>query len=348
MPGMLDPLAPPVGMKEIAAKAGVSIATVSMSLAGYPQVSPRTRQRIATICREMNYRPPRRALRPRSLQKNAPSPRPARLGFVLLGSRLMGREADQGTLHDLTVTTARQGMRMEVFCIEEAEKIGPGRPRILDFAAGVDALILTGYVDSALLAELEDRQIPHVLFGPVWGDDRALPGRHGQMVTPDAIAMAEHAVSLLRSEGHRRIAFSCGKAPRGLWNDRWLRGYRRALMDAGHFPDGALIHVRPAHSIAHSAAETFCALPDPPTAYVFPHRDSASEFITAMRVNGRDIPAGADIAGGSDQPASRFRIIGCDPDQIAQTLIHQLCQLHRDPLPCPARLVLPFHVINPA
>ena len=49
-----------VGMKEIAREAGVSIATVSMSLADYPHVNEQTKQRVRQVCRQMGYRRLRR------------------------------------------------------------------------------------------------------------------------------------------------------------------------------------------------------------------------------------------------------------------------------------------------
>ncbi len=339
-----DSLAPPVGMKEIAAKAGVSIATVSMSLAGYPQVSERTRQRIRLISRQLGYKPPRRRVRQGQTRSRSPS----RIGYFLLGSG-MQTEVNQTILHRLTAAASRQEMRLELLCVEDVERIETERPRLLQHAAGVDGVILTGHVDAQLLGELEQRRIPHVLLGSVWGDPRAMPGPHGQIITPDAVAMGELATATLIAEGHRRIGFFCGRMPRGLWNHRWYLGHHHALIDAGLPFDPALVHVtHAAHAAGNLAADAFNALDDPPTAYVCPSMDTVPEFLAAMQLAGREIDPRAIIAGGHDPSAlTRFRTVGSDIGQITQLLIHQICQLHRQPLPCPTQLLLPFRLFDP-
>ena len=44
-----------VTIKDIAKAAGVSYSTVSRSLSGSPEISEKTRERILTLCKEMNY-----------------------------------------------------------------------------------------------------------------------------------------------------------------------------------------------------------------------------------------------------------------------------------------------------
>jgi DNA-binding LacI/PurR family transcriptional regulator len=50
-------MTPQVSMKDIAAKAGVTAATVSMSLRDHPDIPVTTRERIAAIARQLGYRP---------------------------------------------------------------------------------------------------------------------------------------------------------------------------------------------------------------------------------------------------------------------------------------------------
>ena len=48
-------------LKELASALGVSITTVSRALAGYPDVSPATRERVRAAVRDMGYVPSRAA-----------------------------------------------------------------------------------------------------------------------------------------------------------------------------------------------------------------------------------------------------------------------------------------------
>ncbi|MEO6712682.1 MAG: LacI family DNA-binding transcriptional regulator, partial [Mycobacteriales bacterium] len=54
----------PVDIREVARRSGVSMATVSRALNGRPDVSDRTRARVADVARELGYLPnqPARAL----------------------------------------------------------------------------------------------------------------------------------------------------------------------------------------------------------------------------------------------------------------------------------------------
>jgi LacI family transcriptional regulator len=343
-------LKPPVGLKQIAAAAGVSVSTVSMSLTNHPDVSEPTKRRIHQLSRRMGYQRLRRA--PGTKPVASTASRPARIGFILVGTRL-DKDINQGTLSALTVTASRQGMRLEVFCIDSVDQVVPQRPQLMEFAAGVEAVILTGFVDADLLQALEKSRIPHILLGTVSGDDQIPGGPHGQIIAPDVIAMGALGVSTFINEGHQRIGFIYGSAPRGLWNDRWLRGYRHALADADLPFDPALVCMtHNAPDAGSRAADAFLALRSPPTAWLFPGMWPAPEFIAAMRARGHEVDLRNIIAGGHDQSSHHYglagcRRIGCNLEQVADLLLHQLCHLHRSPMPCPTQLLLPFSLINP-
>src|SRR5688572_23464673 len=76
-----------VGLKEIAKVAGVSISTVSMSLADHPDIRLETKQRIRELSREMGYRKARRTPRP-GAANGAAANGTRRFGFLLMGSRI--------------------------------------------------------------------------------------------------------------------------------------------------------------------------------------------------------------------------------------------------------------------
>jgi LacI family transcriptional regulator len=342
----LEPPEAPVGLKQVAQKAGVSIATVSMSLADHPGVGEITKRRIRQLSQQMGYQRLRRPKGFKTARREAKKPR--RLGFMLLGSRL--EEGGQhGDLHDLTVCASRQGMRLEMLCVADVAEIVARRAELLDSAAALDGVILSGYVDQAMLNVLEQRKIPHVLFGPVWGEERAMAGPHGQIVMPDAAAMAQLGVETLLGEGHRRIGFVCGRLPIGLWNHRWLRGYRNALLNAGIQPQETLIYAgRPDQPVEDHAADVFAGLTPAPTAYVIPAATAAAAFMAAMRKRGIDLsPASIIVSGTKERSLRHYGLAGCrwigfDQEQVAALLIHQVAQLFRGPIPSPSTVLVPF------
>jgi LacI family transcriptional regulator len=320
-----------------------------MSLADHPDVNEQTKQRIRQLSRRMGYQRLRRP--PRSRTRHG-AKIPQRIGFVLLGGQPEGDA--HGFLDMLSAEVARQGMRMEMQSVPDPNDIPRRIPHLLKFAGGLDALILSGYADVEILDELEQRRLPHVILGPALGDVGLMPGRHGQIVTPDFIAMGERATSMLLREGHRRIAFICGRAPRGLQSDRWLRGYRRALLEAGITPDPGLMCTSAASQTdIDRAGESFANGPAPATGFVVPGAHTAGMLAMTLKQRGMEIDPAAMILG--DAPPGvlnlygleQYRRIGSDSEQFAALIIHQLCQLYRCPLPYPAQLTVQFEIINP-
>jgi DNA-binding LacI/PurR family transcriptional regulator len=334
-------------MKEIARKAGVSIATVSMSLADYPHVNEQTKQRVRQVCRQMGYRRLRRRPAEGRSRDFGVGPKLSKIGFILLG-RLLERQTNQVMFHELTLAASREGIRIEVQCLEDPQEITAAEPRLVEFAASMEGVVLSGLVSAGLLAALEQREIPHVLYGSALGSDDVAPGRHGQALNFDAIAMGERAASILLEQGHRRIGFLCGMLPKGLFNDRWLRGYRHALLSAGVAPDERLIQV--AHSssgIADSAAEAFLALPERPTAYTIPAVDTAAAFIKAMQKRGVEVAPQSIVLGGSPEQIQQFGVEECRwieayNRKVPGLLLRLLGQLYLEPMPFSTQLIVPF------
>jgi LacI family transcriptional regulator len=332
-----------VGMKEIAQKAGVSIATVSMTLADYPHVNEVTKQRIREICRQVGYKRARHRSQPVSNRMEVRGVL-SRIGFLLLGGR---RQEQSSLLQDIALACSRADVRMEVLCVELAEEVVAAQPRLCEFAASMDGVILSGHVHRELLDELEERKIPHVLYGTAEGPGGTMPGRHGRQVSINIRDMAEQATSILLKDGHQRIGFLCGMLFKGLFNEHWLHGHRSALLKAGIQPESSLIHVAESSAgIGESAAKAFSAFPQPPTAYSIPSIDSGFEFINAMKKRGVEIPFKSVILGGSLEMIQRYGLQECHWietyfPQVAALLLGQLGELYREPAVLPAQMVIP-------
>lgn len=334
-----------VGLKHIAEEAGVSIATVSMALGGYPQVNEETRQRIQQISHRLAYRPHRR--RGVRADADAKSVQPQRIGLILLGSPLQF-EGNQYLLQALTLTTSRKSIRLDVRCVESVEEVDSSRPRLLEGLRELDGLVLCGHVHSPLLEDLANRRLPHVIFGPLPAAEYSLVSGYGQVVTPDALGMGLLAANTLIQEGHRRIGFMCRNVTPGLWNAQWLRGYRYALLDADIPQNPALIQIL---GQGESYADAFLAMDESPTAWIIPGPDEAVSFMNAMRKRGRDIPLQNVIAGGHTwafhRPGADYcRLVGYDLLAAMELLVHQLGHIGHSPFPCTTCLSIPFRLID--
>jgi len=154
--------------------------------------------------------------------------------------------------------------------------------------------------------------------------------------------------------GHRRIGFFCGKPGRGDWNDRWMTGFRLALMLAGVEDDA---ECRPIFSnclrdeVGTEAAAHFSQMPLPPTAYVTPTVRAASRFMEAMARLGAPVAPDRIIMGGREQEREDYglhavTLIAEPSAHMAERAAMLLDALIGTTSPLtPARVVLPHRVL---
>jgi DNA-binding LacI/PurR family transcriptional regulator len=331
-----------IRLKEISERAGVSMATVSMSLAGHPDVNLQTRERVRSLSQELGYRPPRSA-RQRQAARRSKSDR---FGLVLLG-RLLD---DDPLLRAIGCAAARSGARIEFHASEECDSPAVIE-QALDFASGTDGLILTGVVPRSVLAALEGARVPHVIMG--YATEAPDPeSRYGQTVTSDMIAMGAAATEYLYANGHRRIGFICERMPEGLWAARWLQGHHSALAMKQIAPDPALVHVAGAlYAGGEAAAEAIVALKRPPTAFIVPDARLAASFLAAMKARGITVPAQCIVVSGLDAQVEFYGLkpcphIGLKMDCFAATTLRQLREIIREPMHCATEVIVPFATRN--
>jgi LacI family transcriptional regulator len=202
-------------MRDVARRAGVSLASVSYVLNGGPRpVSEALRQRVAAAMEELGYRPARRG-RSRS--------RPLTVGIVVpeatnsfFAQALAGIES-----------VLRAGGHVAL-----ATSSGDDTARERDLVAAcvrarVDGLILTP-------SEAVPEEVERLAAGglPVVLMDREGGGAHFDRVVMDNYRSAFQATRLLIESGHRRVALVNGPRRVSTAAER-LRGYRDALAFAG-------------------------------------------------------------------------------------------------------------------
>ena len=272
-------------LKDVAAMAGVSTATVSRVLNEPELVHAETRLRVEAAVAHLDYTPHFGA---RVLASN----RTDTVGAVIptMENAIFARG-----LQALQESLAADGVTLVVATsnydpAREAEQI-----RAL-LGRGVDGLVLIGEArDPSIYATLERRQVPFVLVWS-WRLDCPWPcvGFDNRAA---ARAMAERVLAL----GHRRVAMIAG-VTRG--NDRAaarVEGVRDALARHGLALDPTnLIETPYSLRASAAAARRLLTAGPPPTAIICGNDVIAAGALTAVRALGLHAPAEVSVTGFDD------------------------------------------------
>jgi LacI family transcriptional regulator len=329
-----------IRLKDISERANVSLATVSMSLSGHPDISQETKDRVRGICQQLGYKQ-RRQIQER---KATAESRSLRFGLMLMG-RMMD---DDPMFHSLGAEAARIGARIE-FHASEADDM-PEIDKVLEFARGVSGLILTGIVDGNMLDALDKGKVPHVVLGYATSSPKA-ESEFGQIVTSDMVAMGRIATEYLLENGHQQIGFICERMPKGLWAARWLRGHHIALSEKGVPPNPDLVHVTGLLKAGGAAVDAMLGLKKVPTAYIIPDARVAGSFVAAMRARGITLSTDSIVISGIHSQVelygmSQYPWIGNKIDHFAKVVVRQLRQIIQEPMPCATEVHVPFGIRN--
>lgn len=205
-----------VTIYEVAAAAGVSVATVSRAFNG-GRVAPDTRNRVMRIAADMGFSPS-------STARSLATGKSRAIGVVIPDATgpLYGR-----MLRGIGLELARAGY---TYLVESSERDPEREARVLrDLSArDVEALILIGSgLASRTLAAMR-HELPQMVLVEREGEALQAP-----LITIDNQGAAERATRYLIEEGHREIAHISG--PRRAGRER-LAGWRRALDKAGLKP----------------------------------------------------------------------------------------------------------------
>jgi LacI family transcriptional regulator len=237
-------------MRHVAARAGVSLKTVSRVINHEDSVSPDTAERVREAIAELGFR---RNDLARSLRQGSSS---ATLGLVI--------EDVANPFYSAVAQAVEDAARNRGFMVITGScEEDPERERELILA------LLRRRVDALLLvpagSERDRAWMRHELGAstPVVFIDRPPHGIEADAVLLDNAGGARAAVEHLLAHGHRRIAY-VGDPPELFTAAERADGYRGALADAGLARDEAL--VRTSVRDAEQAVHDLLALPDPPTA----------------------------------------------------------------------------------
>jgi DNA-binding LacI/PurR family transcriptional regulator len=273
-----------IGVREVAALAGVSTQTVSRVLNDSPSLREDTRQRVLDAMAELDYRPNNAA---RALGTATTRT----LGVIATDVTLYGPTVAMAAL----VTAAREAERWIATAYADAGDEASVEAAVAHvLGQGVDGIVLL-----APHAHTRDVLTRRAVGVPVvimhGGDD-------DRQAEAEALVV-EHLVSL----GHRRIG-RVGGPPDWIEETSRSAGFRTALASHGLAPGPSWAGDWSARSGAELAAEVATAVRSRRrlTAVAVANDQMALGLITGLREHGVQVPADLSVAGFDDNPDAAF------------------------------------------
>jgi len=276
----------PARIADVAAHAGVGIATVSRVLNGRANVADATRERVLEAIRVLDYRPS-------SVARNLSLKRTLVIGVVM---PFLTEASPIERVRGIVTALAASPYDLALFDVESADRQRRAF-RLLADAHRTDGLLVLSLIPpDEEVRRLRLEGIPCIL----------VDARHDELpsVVIDDVAGGRLATQYLIELGHRRIAFVGDKPPdpfRFLSSRDRTEGYESALAEAA-------IPLRPEYvregtqsrHVARSVAEELLRLPERPTAIFAASDVQALGVLEAARGLRIDVPGELSVIGFDD------------------------------------------------
>ena len=278
---------------DVAARAGVSTATVSRAFNSPKQLRAETQARISEAVRELGFIPKAEAaIRARK--------RTRRIGVAGPFSSVT---SCLERLRGILVAAAAEGYEIVVY-EQEAVVLHHHFMDSLALATKVDGLILIDVPITERLAErLGESELETVLI------EYPRPGM--SCVTIDERAGGEMVARYLVERGHRRLGFlgitiPPERSPEFPVADLRLRGFREGLADAGIDLSDQCVRLAADPRAMRQAAHALLDLDLPPSAIFAIYDEVAAEALLAVRERGMRVPEDVAVIGFDDRDFARY------------------------------------------
>ncbi|KUG53488.1 LacI family transcriptional regulator [Serinicoccus chungangensis] len=282
-------------LEDVAARAGVSRATVSRVVNADPRVRATAREAVSRAVTELGYRPNRAA---RALVKRAPD-----------SVAVVVPETDQRVFSDPVIMEMLRGISegleetplQMVLVLGRAGRDTDRLERWLRGGHTDGAIVLSAHLDDGVTSALSEIGLPTVMIGRPPGPGQGLP-----FVDLDNVDGGRQATDRLVARGCRRIGTVAGPVDMAASRDR-LAGWRESL-DAAGLAGDAVEHGDFSSEGGRLAMRRLLAT----------HRDLdgvfvASDLMAAAAVSelqaaGRAVPGDVAVVGYDDSPAAQLTV----------------------------------------
>ncbi|MEZ4870576.1 MAG: LacI family DNA-binding transcriptional regulator [Caldilineaceae bacterium] len=320
--------------KDVAERAGVSVATVSYVLNNGPRpVSAKTRARVEAAIADLGYYPNELA---RSLRLQQSST----IGLILPN---ITNPVFAEIAHQLESVCTQEGL-LVLLCNSDRQHEREERFVQMLRAKQVDGVVITPHREPlALIKPLLQARIPVVVL------EHDLPGVH--CIAMDELQGGCMATQHLIDLGHRRIALIRRTATSALSRKRFV-GYQQALAAADiDYNPQLVVECAAGQAAGAQAMQQLLALSNPPTA-VFTHNDVlAMGALHAIHSAGLAIPADISVVGYDDITSAAYlapplTTVRSPKAQMGALAAHTLLQLIRQNADEPPQTrILPVELI---
>ena len=323
-----------ITIRDVARRAGVSVATVSRVLNGGELVREETRARVKRAASELRYTP-------NSTARSLITRRTATFGVVL--PDLYG-EFFSEVIRGMDPLARQRGYHLLLSSSHDDQSE-------IEFALGamrgrVDGLVvMSPNVSGAALAGSLPPDLPVVLLNcEVDGDEFST-------LNIDNFGGARAMVRHLAATGHRRIGMIRGGEANFDARERH-RGYRVALGEAGlHGSDGRWEATGDFTEAGgwHAALE-LARLPEPPTAIFCANDSMAVGAMSALRGAGLRVPDDVAVSGFDDIPIARYlspalTSVHVDVQRLGARAVELLCTALADSRAPPVHELIPTRLV---
>ena len=329
-------------IRDVAAKAKVSVATVSRVLNDSGYADSETRVRVLKAAADLSYR--------RNVNWSRLKSQSSQTILFLLGNRQSVNSFQMRLLVACEKALQARGYDLIFSRYEYSGRLRATElplPRMLDQTGALDGVLLAGVHHPNLLQVLDKRGMPYSLLG----NNFEGPTPHNSVLYDDC-ASVEEATGYLIRLGHRRIAF-LGNVTLP-WFQRRYRGYRQAMEKNGiaPIPIGCDWQVTDT-DYGQLATAQLLREARPPTAILAGNDELAAGAWKELTKRKIAIPKDMSLIGLGDRP--EFAIlepalssISVFVDQLGERLTAMLLKRIEDPTHLPASETYPCKLIERA
>lgn len=269
-----------VTIYDVAREANVSMATVSRVVNGNPNVKPATRKKVLEVIERLGYRP-------NAVARGLASKKTTTVGVVIpdISSTFFAELArgieDIATMYKYNIILSNSDQN------EDKEF------QLLNNMLGkqVDGIVfVSGNVTEKHVEEFERSPVPIVLACSIEQSGK-IPS-----VNIDYEQAAYEAITHFINKGHKRIALVLGSFQEPINRDRKMKGYKRALEEAGiEYKEELVIEGDYTYDSGIEAIEKLLELEEKPTAVYVGSDEMALGVIHGAQDKGYEIPKDFEV-----------------------------------------------------
>ncbi len=269
-------------VRQIAKQAGVSITTVSRVLNNHPRVSAAVREKVLNVANRERYQP--------TVGRKST----VNIALLYTGALAVGSAFDAALMEGMTSGMEEFGYDLMVLDGTRSRRPNESYTQMF-LRKGIRGAILRSSASSRGPAmEIADEGFPAVVLGDHFEHDKMV------FVGADSTGASREVVQHLIDLGHERIGVVTNVEDDSDHLDR-IRGYHRAMEDAGLAHGSDLVFRTPAHRLGGEAfMNRFVSMAQRPTALYFVDPISGFAALNRAQALGVSVPEDLSIAGFDD------------------------------------------------